>query len=44
MSPILTPFRMSGLAAGLVTVMVRLAVPPEGMLAGVNVLVTLGGA
>ena len=40
----LTPVRLPGLAAGLVTVMVMLDVPPSEMLAGVKTLVTVGGA
>ena len=39
----LTPVRLPGLPAGLVTVMTMLEVPPEAMVDGVNVLVTVGG-
>ena len=39
-----TPVILPTLAAGLVTVMTMLEVPPTPMVAGVKVLVTVGGA
>ena len=44
MSSMLTPVMLATLAAGLVTVITMLEVPPAPMLAGVKVLVTVGGA
>lgn len=37
----LTPVKLPGLPAGLVTVITMLDVPPDAMIAGVNVLVTV---
>ena len=39
----LTPVRLPGLAAGLVTVISIVAMPPEAMVDGVKVLTTVGG-
>ena len=38
-----TPVILPGLPAGLVTVMTMLEVPPDAMVDGVKVLVTVGG-
>ena len=43
-SPIDTPVRLPGLAAGFVTVMVSVDVPPAAIVAGVNVFATVGAA